>query len=297
MTQMRNKDLCDKLERIARKAGDIIMDYYHNGTEAMIKADKSVVTKADQDAEAYVTQALQKLTPNIPILGEESTAAGKKTDISGGTFWAIDPLDGTSEFVNKSKGFAVLIGLVEDHKPTIGVVYHPALDLMYSAHGPNTAKRTNPDGSIDELSTENKAKDGRVHMVLNANYADIKAVFNELSKDSRAKGQKEEFRVHGEKVTHIRQSHPIYKFALVAEGATQHHMHVSKRKGDGTNIWDIVAGHALLNGAGGSIVGFDKKPILYGKNTLDNYRVQPFIASHQSEQQLRKFYKSEGFKR
>ena len=98
----------------------------------MQKSDGSPVTAADQAAEDYIIPALTRLTPDIPIIAEERVAMGQIPDVSGGTFWLVDPLDGTKEFINRNGDFTVNIGLIESGIPTLGVVSTPVDNCVWA---------------------------------------------------------------------------------------------------------------------------------------------------------------------
>ena len=92
------------------------------------KADKSPVTDADHAAEAIIVAGLRKLTPERPVVAEEEMAAGRVPTLDGGPFWLVDPLDGTKEFIKRNGEFTVNIALIEDGRPTFGIVLAPATD-------------------------------------------------------------------------------------------------------------------------------------------------------------------------
>jgi len=113
------------------QVGEVVMDVYHSDFEVYGKADQSPVTEADRRGEEIITAALTELAPHIPVVGEEAKSEGNCPDISGGTFWLVDPLDGTKEFVKKGNDFTVNIGLIEKGEPVMGFVMAPALGKMY----------------------------------------------------------------------------------------------------------------------------------------------------------------------
>jgi len=113
------------------RAGDIVMEVYHSDFEVFGKTDQSPVTEADRRGEEIITAALIELAPDIPVVGEEAKSEGMCPDISGGTFWLVDPLDGTKEFIKKGNDFTVNIGLIQNGMPVMGFVYAPATGTMY----------------------------------------------------------------------------------------------------------------------------------------------------------------------
>lgn len=119
---------------IARHAGDVITIIYRGGYEITEKPDETPLTTADLEAHRDISNALEELTPDIPVLSEESAAAIPFSERhSWETYWLVDPLDGTQEFIKGSGEFSVNIALVRHGQPYLGVIYAPALDLLYFA--------------------------------------------------------------------------------------------------------------------------------------------------------------------
>src|ERR1700733_7144349 len=119
-----------KLAVIAAEAGAIIMRHYRAGTETRIKDDRSPVTDADEDAEAFILAALARDFPDVPVAAEEAAAAGRGCDPCG-HFFLVDPLDGTREFLNHNGEFTVNIAEVKDGIAVAGVVYAPAKARLF----------------------------------------------------------------------------------------------------------------------------------------------------------------------
>ena len=123
-------DLCEQLDAVrelARAAGRSILDVYERGFEVTEKADGSPLTQADRAAHEVIAAGLKQLTPDIPLLSEESAAATYEIRASWECFWLVDPLDGTKEFVSRNGEFTVNIAFIERGRPTLGVVYVPVL--------------------------------------------------------------------------------------------------------------------------------------------------------------------------
>lgn len=118
---------------LAKEAGDRILDVYNSDFAVQHKDDKSPLTEADMASHRTITAALGALTPDLPILSEE--AAGIPYDIrrSWDIYWLVDPLDGTKEFVKRNGEFTVNIALIQSHRPILGVVYAPVMDVAYFA--------------------------------------------------------------------------------------------------------------------------------------------------------------------
>ncbi len=119
---------------LAQQAGDAIMAIYQqDDIELQQKSDDTPVTKADLAANAVLTAGLKKLTPEIPIMSEETPIPALKERKQWQRYWLLDPMDGTGEFVLKSGDFAVNIALVENNKPVLGVIYWPSKNTTYYA--------------------------------------------------------------------------------------------------------------------------------------------------------------------
>src|SRR5690554_1192499 len=114
--KMNYNTLLDELIDVTRKAADVIMEIYASDFAVHDKHDSSPVTEADEKAEAVILTELRRLTPHIPVVAEEATAAGTTVTV-GERFWLVDPLDGTKEFISKNGEFTVNIALIEKGEP------------------------------------------------------------------------------------------------------------------------------------------------------------------------------------
>jgi 3'(2'), 5'-bisphosphate nucleotidase len=126
-------DALVRLTQIAGEAGCAIMGHYGASIAVEEKGDRSPVTAADRAAHARIVAALAEWDPAIPIVSEEGEIPGPEVRRSWRRFWLVDPLDGTKEFIQRNGEFTVNIALIEDGVPVLGVIYAPALDLMYYA--------------------------------------------------------------------------------------------------------------------------------------------------------------------
>ncbi|MEO8200431.1 MAG: 3'(2'),5'-bisphosphate nucleotidase CysQ [Gemmatimonadota bacterium] len=126
-------DALVQLTMIAREAGDAAMEHYHAGVSVTQKGDKGPVTAADHAAHAVIARALAEWDTSIPVISEEGDIPGYEVRKHWKRFWLVDPLDGTKEFIQRNGEFTVNIALIEDGRPVMGVVFAPALDLMYYA--------------------------------------------------------------------------------------------------------------------------------------------------------------------
>ena len=131
--------LRDEALDVARAAGVAIVDVYGengsgvDGLEIDLKSDRTPVTEADMAAHALIVEELGALEPHLPVLSEESGVVPFAERRGWSAYWLVDPLDGTREFLRKNGEFTVNIALVQDHRPVLGVIVAPVLDLAYHA--------------------------------------------------------------------------------------------------------------------------------------------------------------------
>jgi 3'(2'), 5'-bisphosphate nucleotidase len=121
------------LEAIARQAGAAILKYYGADHPPELKVDQSPITAADRAAHVVTTEALRAWTPDVPVISEEGVLPAWEVRRDWPRFWLVDPLDGTKEFLHRNGEFTVNIALINGTEPVLGVVYAPALDLLYLA--------------------------------------------------------------------------------------------------------------------------------------------------------------------
>jgi 3'(2'), 5'-bisphosphate nucleotidase len=118
------------LVRIVRAAGEVVMRHYEAGCDARVKADRSPVTDADEEAEKLILAELNAAFPGVPVVAEEAAAAGHISKV-GSRFFLVDPVDGTKEFVKRGGEFTVNIGEIVDGQPVSGVVLAPAIGRLF----------------------------------------------------------------------------------------------------------------------------------------------------------------------
>ncbi len=246
-------ELCD----IALAAGARILEIYGRDFAVHEKADLSPVTEADQAAEQLILERLARLTPEIPIVAEESVAAGRVPDVSGGRFWLVDPLDGTKEFISRNGEFTVNVALIEETAPVAGVVYAPARAALYYADGPGRAFRRSGKGAAEPISVREPPADG------------LDVVASRSHRDARTDEYLEAVRVR-----RLVPAGSSLKFCLLAAGEAD----LYPRLGP-TMEWDTAAGHAVLAAAGGTVRTLEGGPFVYGKPDFRN----PFFVARGRE--------------
>lgn len=264
MTKPDPKSLLSAVEDIAKDAGAEIMKFYDGRKDAQvfIKTDGSPVTDADRASEAVILPRLKALAPGVPILSEEAYEGGDVPDVSGGTFWTVDPLDGTKEFTGRTGAFVVAICLVVDNKPVLGVVYHPAFDVMYSAAGPGTATKTEPDGSRVPLGADGSAAED-LRVVLNEPSTDMPKVRGYLSAQFNGASAK------------IDPKPGLLRACQVADNTADVSVIYPVKREGRTKWWDVAPAHAIVEAAGGKVEGVDGKPIVYD---APDFQVPPVIS-------------------
>jgi 3'(2'), 5'-bisphosphate nucleotidase len=238
--------MLDILEKLAIAAGKEILAVYNAGPNVTLKNDASPVTEADERAEAIILAGLAEAFPDIPVVAEESVAAGRVPDVEGKSFFLVDPLDGTKEFINKRDDFTVNIALIAEGVPIAGIVYAPAKGAAW----------TGGNGRIEKiLVDQNFAVTSRTEIGCRTPTGDLTAVA------SRSHNSPETEAFLKEKgITSTKSVGSSLKFCLVAEGEAD----VYPRFGR-TMEWDTAAGDAVLRAAGGLTVDLDGKPFRYGK--------------------------------
>lgn len=230
------------------------MRHYAGHVVQREKADKSPVTAADEEAEELILRRLAVIEPSIPVVAEESAAAGKFPDVTGGIFFLVDPLDGTKEFLNHNGEFTVNIALVEHGVPTAGVVYAPAINrLFWGADG--TAFEQDSKG-VRQITTRSAPASG------------MTAIASRSHRDTETGDFLARHRI--EKIVSAGSS---LKFCVLASGEAD----IYPRHGR-TMEWDTAAGDAVLRAAGGRVTALDGKTLLSYGNTAANYANPPFIA-------------------
>ena len=261
MTNTTSLNLSDWLPSvidIARDAGDKIMEIY--GTEDFQveqKADDSPLTAADLAAHKTIVAALDTLTPNIPVLSEESAKLDFSTRSAWQTYWLVDPLDGTKEFIKRNGEFTVNIALIHEHVPVLGVVHAPATGISYwGAKGLGAWKK---DGDQAPAPIQVRADEGSPLQVVGSR--------------SHAGGLLGGFlqQLGDHELVSMGSS---LKLCLVAEGAAD----LYPRLGP-TSEWDTAAAHAVVLYAGGQVTDTDMQPLRY--NTKDSLLNPYFLVFRQ----------------
>jgi 3'(2'), 5'-bisphosphate nucleotidase len=252
------------------QAGAVEMRYYKSGVRVEMKGDSSPVTAADQEAEIILIKALEAAAPAIPIVAEESVAAGRLPELQD-RFFLVDPLDGTREFINQRDEFTVNIALVEQGIPRFGIVYVPALGDLYVTLAANRAARV----CIHPDAAGSAAHNDIAWTQIHARQPDLTALTAVASR-SHNTPETEAFLARY-RIAQRSNAGSSLKFCVIARGDAD----IYPRHGP-TMAWDTAAGHAVLLAAGGSVTDLAGMPLLYGERRegkpLDRLRNPHFVA-------------------
>jgi 3'(2'), 5'-bisphosphate nucleotidase len=239
--------LLEEIAAAAREAGQAILKVVAAGYAVEQKADSSPVTEADRTAELIILAALAKAAPGVPVIAEEEVAAGR-IPAHGDTYFLVDPLDGTKEFVRGGDDYTVNIGLIVDGTPRLGAVFAPATGRLH-------AGLVGRGAWLEEEGRERAAIRTRAPGTAKVAVAS-KSHLTQSTIDylAAAVGVCEHVSVGSS-----------LKFCIVAEGRADIYPRLSP-----TSEWDTAAGHAVLLAAGGRVDGPDGAPLQYGKKAFLN---------------------------
>lgn len=237
-----------ELEPIARAAGEAIMTIYRQPFAVEYKQDESPLTAADKGAHEVIAAALATLTPDIPVLSEESGPEVMAERLGWSRYWLVDPLDGTKEFVARNGEFTVNIALIEEGKPVWGLVYAPVPDrLWYGGKGLGAWR-------IDESGTAAI----KTHAHVEGEAWKVVGSRNHLSQATR------DYLAPLGEIELVSMGSSL-KFCIIAEGGAELYPRLAP-----TCEWDTAAAQAVLEGAGGSVTQLDGSPLRYTKPDILN---------------------------
>ena len=246
--------LLEPLRALAADAGRQILAIYGSDFAVDTKPDHSPVTAADRLAHIAISTGLQRLTPGIPVWSEESGEIAFGVRAGWREFWLVDPLDGTREFIKRNGEFTVNIALVRDHEPVLGIVHVPLREEDYFGVRGHGAFRSRG-GAVPQAVTVSRSAADPIRVAGSRSHAGT-------SLETFLK------RLGPHQLITLGSS---LKFCLVAAGEAD----VYPRLGP-TWEWDTAAGQAVVESAGGQVVGVDGRPLRY--NTRADARNPWFLA-------------------
>ena len=226
------------------KAGKISIELRNKGLIKHIKNDKTPVTNGDIEVNNIILTNLKKITPNLPIISEENS---ENKNLKLDTFWLVDPIDGTYDYINNGDEFTINAGLIINKSVAAGIIYAPAKNRMFYTFGNDISYELN--NNIEKVLNNKKIDKENIKAVSYSN--NLNSDILELHKKLNVK-------------EYVKMKSSI-KFCVVATGEYQ--VYVADAR---ASEWDIAAGHAILKNSGGIITDFDGNEILYGKTGFKN---------------------------
>lgn len=250
--------LAEAVKSIARRAGEAILEVYEKpeNFEVELKSDHSPLTRADRASNQIINEGLKKLSWQFPIVSEENQSVPFEKRKHFETYWLVDPLDGTKEFIKRNGDFTINIALVENGAPVFGVVFVPFWREMYWGGADEGAYFQKGDGAAEPI--------GAAHFSLRE--SGLKIVCSRSHLDEATRAMIEKF----DRPEMISRGSAL-KFLLLAKGEA----HLYPRFGP-TMEWDTAAAQIILEEAGGQLLQMqNRKPLVYNKPDLLN---PPFLA-------------------
>ena len=240
------KSISENLIDTFNDAGKVAIDLYEKGLKIEIKEDKSPVSNGDLKVNELITNQIKKLTPNVPIVSEETVNLKIKNKAK--IFWLIDPIDGTKEYIAGKDEYTLNAALVIDTVPVLGVVGVPKKNRLFYTYGPGESYLIE-NGTTKKLNCKKLQPKGKV-VALSSVIKPSDIILNKLKSFN---------------VTNIVKMASSYKFCVIATG--EYDVYAARER---ANEWDYAAGHAVAQNAGAIIKTLDEKPFLYGKEDYRN---------------------------
>ena len=240
------KSISENLINTFLNAAKVSIDLYKKGLKIEIKEDRSPVSNGDLAVNELITNKIKELTPNIPIISEETVNLKIKNKAK--IFWLIDPIDGTKEYIAGKDEYTLNAALVINTVPVIGLVGVPKKNRLFYSFGPGESFLIE-NGQTKKINCEKKQPNGKV-VALSSVIKPSDIILNKLKKFN---------------VSEIVKMASSYKFCVIATG--EYDIYAAKER---ANEWDYAAGHAVAQNAGAIIKTLDEKPFLYGKEDYKN---------------------------
>ena len=255
MNNINLKNITENLIDTFLEAGKIARKISEKGVKITIKPDKTPVTDGDLAVDEILRKKIQNLTPDIPIISEETVNLNVKNENKN--FWLIDPIDGTKDYIKKRDEYTLNAALIVNLKPAAGIIYAPAKDRLFFSYGKKFAYEIF-NGKTKELNC-NKINTNKIIGLENSNKTpdEILEIYKKYKVSDR-----------------IKMSSSL-KFCTLASGEAD--IYAAQAR---AYEWDIAAGHTILVHAGGFVTTFDEKEFLYGK---ENYKNLTIIAKRSSD--------------
>ena len=240
------KKLAEGLIETFNNAGKESIKLYEKGLKIKIKEDKSPVSNGDLKVNEIITKKIIQLTPNIPIISEETVDLKKKN--TSNTYWLIDPIDGTKEYIAGKDEYTLNAGLIINNLPAIGVIGVPKKNRIFYSFGKNNSLLLE-NNQILKLDCKKKTPKGEV--IALTNHTDPPKIILDKLKEFG--------------VTSFRKLSSSYKYCVIATG--EYDLYVDKVR---ANEWDDAAGHAIAESAGAIVTNLESESFKYGNEDYKN---------------------------
>ena len=240
------RDISENLIDTFNTAGKESINLYTKGLKIQIKDDNSPVSNGDLRVNELITNRIKDITPNIPIVSEETVDLSIKNTEK--IFWLIDPIDGTKEYIAGKDEYTLNAALVINTVPVLGLVGVPRKNRLFYTYGPGESYLIEK-GQTKKINCSKKQPKGKI-VALSSVFKPSNIILNKLK----------EFNVSS-----IVKMASSYKFCVIATG--EYDVYAASER---ANEWDYAAGHAIAQNAGAIIKTLDGKPFLYGKEDYKN---------------------------
>ena len=240
------KSICENLIDTFNIAGKESIDLFASGLKIEIKDDKSPVSNGDLKVNELITKKINELTPNIPIVSEETVDLNVKNTAK--IFWLIDPIDGTKEYIAGKDEYTLNAALVINTVPVLGLVGVPKKNRLFYSYAPGESYLVE-NGKTKKINCSKKQPKDKI-VALSSVIKPSDIILNKLK----------EYNVNS-----IVKMASSYKFCVIASG--EYDIYAARER---ANEWDYAAGHAVAANAGAIIKTLDEKPFLYGKDDYKN---------------------------
>ena len=246
MDDLNIKKIVEKLIDTFLYAGQTSINLRNKGLIKKIKSDNTPVSNGDLEVNKIISNKIKEITPNLPIISEETSDNKTKKNLND--FWLVDPIDGTYDYINNLEEFTINAGLILKNQPVAGLIYAPAKKRMFYSFGKDKAYEIKDNNVIKLECSKNFNKD----LIKFVSYSNkIKPEIEEIHKKLNVK-----------KFVRMKSS---LKFCAIAAGEFEGYVAEPR-----AFEWDIAAGHAILEHAGGKITDFNNQEIKYGKKDFKN---------------------------
>jgi len=240
------KKIAESLIETFHVAGQESIDLYSKGLKIEIKPDNSPVSNGDLRCNELITNKILELTPNIPIISEETVDIKIKN--TNKIFWLIDPIDGTKEYIAGKDEYTLNAALVIDKVPSVGLVSAPKKKQLFYSYGNNDSYLIENNKKIKNDCSKKTPKNEIIALSSSAHPSE--EILKELKKYN---------------ITSVVKMASSYKFCVIANGDFD--IYAAKER---ANEWDYAAGHAVAEHAGAIIKTLDGGPFHYGKEDYAN---------------------------